>query len=116
MSGPNVFSFAPDNTVVRPETYALEPYPGYHADGARRQNFADSLYLERFPKGDPKPWKNVAISEQDDAEYKAFKERMRIGALGEGRPHAVLYAHAQGPIAGHPGSTSHWPPADGSGR
>ena len=96
------FSFAEDGTVVRPETNATEPYPGYHADRTRRQEYADSLYFQRFPKSDKKPWKNVAITEQDDAAFEAFEEMMQFVALCEWRPDPALYAHAMGPSTPDP--------------
>ncbi|KAI9567624.1 hypothetical protein HD554DRAFT_2039354 [Boletus coccyginus] len=98
MSGPHVFSFAEDGTVVRPKTYALEPYPGYHADCLRRLDSVDATHLQGCSKGDPKPWKNVAITEQDDAEFAAFQERMRTATLAghsahTGSVHAVICAY-----------------------
>ena len=74
MSGPNVFSFAEGGTIDYPETYATEPYPSHHAYRTRRQEFADSLDFQRCPEGNEKLWKNIAITEQDDAESKAFEE------------------------------------------
>ena len=83
MSGPNVFSFAPNGTVVRPREYGPEPYPGYHADRIRRlQSESDPVNAslsQGFVSRDPKPWKNVAITEQDDAEFEAFQMKMRTG-------------------------------------
>ena len=110
MSGPNVFSFAQDGTVVRPETYAPEPYPGYHADRHRAQRLesANASHFHGFVTKDPKPWKNVAITEQDDAEFAAFQARMRTGA-GEWRPHPP-YGHAQRAMPEEPELVYTWPP------
>ena len=109
MSGPHVFSFAEDGTIVRPKTYAHEPYPGYHADRPRRLDSVDATHLQGSAKRDPKPWKNVAITEQDDAEFAAFQERMRTGALGERQRHPP-YGHAQGATPEGQELVYTWPP------
>ncbi|KAG6380392.1 hypothetical protein JVT61DRAFT_8510 [Boletus reticuloceps] len=111
MSGPNVFSFNEHGTVVRPETYTLEPYPGYHANRPRpvdqHVESVSATYSQGFARKDPKPWKNVAITEQDDAEFEEFQERMRLGALGEHRGR-LPYVHEQFPVYGE--ETYTWPP------
>ena len=110
-SGPHVFSFAKDGTVVRPERYSREPYPGYHADGLRARHLesVNASHFQGFSTRDPKPWKNVAITEQDDAEFAAFQERMRTGAVGEWRPHPP-YGRAQRAMPEEPELVYTWPP------
>ena len=101
MSGPHVFSFAKDGTVVRPETYRAEPYPGYRvsASSSSRHDFgagvalprpSRSLSLPRIPVSKAsermdKPWKNVAITEQDDAEFAAMEAEAEIRARAEAK-------------------------------
>ncbi|KAF8125315.1 hypothetical protein EV363DRAFT_1419259 [Boletus edulis] len=98
-SGPHVFALAGQGTVVRPESDAIEPCPGYDASHARHVVESISApYYQVFSGGDPKPWKNVAITEQDDAEFVAFQERMRVGALGlDARAGAHIYLATQAP-------------------
>ena len=105
MSGPHVFSFAKDGTVVRPETYRAEPYPGYRASassssrhdfsagagaGAALPGPSRSLSLPRISVSKAsermdKPWKNVAITEQDDAEFAAMEAEAEIRAQAEAK-------------------------------
>ncbi|KAN0094447.1 hypothetical protein V8E55_002734 [Tylopilus felleus] len=106
-SGPHVFSFAQDGTVVRPQSYASEPYPGYHADRARRLEPAPTSHFQGFQRRDPKPWKNVAITEQDDAEWEEMRERARVGAVGEYSPY---YRSAQPSMPEQPELVYTWPP------
>ncbi|KAF8558540.1 hypothetical protein OG21DRAFT_1481246 [Imleria badia] len=116
MSGPNVFSFAEDGTVVRPETYGAEPYPGYHADRTRRVESVDASHFQGFSERTSKPWKSVVITEQDDAEFAEFQARLRVGAVGEWRQH-LLYGPAPSLTANKPSSYTpgHPSPTDGKG-
>ena len=102
MSGPHVFSFAKDGTVVRPEPYRAEPYPGYRASatspsgrhvygaGAALSGPSASSSFPRTPVSKAsermdKPWKNVAITEQDDAEFAAMEAEAEVRAQAEAK-------------------------------
>jgi hypothetical protein len=102
MSGPHVFSFAKDGTVVRPETSREEPYAGYRASEASssgRHVYGAGSPLSKpspsssFPRPPvsrasermDKPWKNVAITEQDDAEFAAMEAEAEVRAQAEAK-------------------------------
>ncbi|KAF8548641.1 hypothetical protein OG21DRAFT_1516098 [Imleria badia] len=105
MSGSHVFSFAKDGTVVRPETYREEPYPGYRASAAsssgRGVNGAGAASYSPFvirsartrvskaSRRMDKPWKNVAITEQDDAEFAAMQAEAQVRAQAEAKSKMV---------------------------
>ncbi|KAF8137261.1 hypothetical protein EV363DRAFT_655665 [Boletus edulis] len=99
MSGPHVFSYAKDGRVVRPETHQVEPYPGYNAasSGGRGAALAlsnpspsTSTSRPRANVSKPsariqKPWKNVAITEQDDGDFVAMQGEAMVRAWAEAR-------------------------------
>ncbi|KIJ63479.1 hypothetical protein HYDPIDRAFT_112894, partial [Hydnomerulius pinastri MD-312] len=100
MSGPHVFSFANDGTVVPPKTSRPSPYPSFFARQPLRSTNRDQYdlvsasgatasksvapsatrsYAEAVKASlsnnfcdVQKPWKNVAITEHDDAEFEAI--------------------------------------------
>ena len=116
--GPNVFSHAKDGTIVRPEVYAQELYPGYH-NQTRSVRGPTSAYGTAVSK-DPKWWKNVAITEHDDAEFEALEARKlaRVKAVEEQEQrmydayygHPRRYAYGQGPYGAQPQSMYPYPP------
>ncbi|KAH0831340.1 hypothetical protein J3R83DRAFT_13991 [Lanmaoa asiatica] len=110
MSGPHVFSFVKDGTVVRPERYSLEPYPGYYAYGPRRPESVNASYFQGFSPQDEKQWKNVAITEQDDAEIAAIEEREGENAGGEQRRGPYGQARCSMPDDDEPELVYTWPP------
>ncbi|KAG6377593.1 hypothetical protein JVT61DRAFT_15411 [Boletus reticuloceps] len=93
MSGPHVFSYAKDGRVVRPETHQVEPYPGYNAASSNPSPSTSTSW----PRADPskpsariqKPWKNVAITEQDDADFVAMQAEAKVRARAEARAKLV---------------------------
>lgn len=112
MSGPHVFSFAKDGTVVCPKTYHTEPYPGCRASAGAasssgRRIYDGALYSPShshssssssssswsFPSTPNskisgranKEWKNIAISEQDDAEFVAREAEAEVRARAEAK-------------------------------
>lgn len=114
MSGPHVFSFARDGKVVRPETYRAEPYPGYRASAASSSgrnishvgastgsalsgplpslSFSRAHVSKASGRMD-KPWKNVAITEQDDVEFAAMvaEAEVRAKAVAKSRLVGLVY-------------------------
>ena len=106
MSGPHVFSFAKDGKVARPESYRAEPYPGYRASAApssgRNVSHAGAstggalagplpslsfsrAHVSKASGRMDKPWKNVAITEQDDAEFAAMVAEAEVRAKVEAK-------------------------------
>ncbi|KAH7885178.1 hypothetical protein F5I97DRAFT_1342417 [Phlebopus sp. FC_14] len=78
MAGPHVFSFSRSGTIVRPKATRPTVYPssasalGPAPVGVR--SYADAVKAAQFHSfsATEKPWKNVAITEQDDAEFEAL--------------------------------------------
>lgn len=91
MSGPHVFSFAKDGTVMHPETVRTDPEPcaGYRGSAASKSS----------GRGMDKPWRNVAITEQDDAEFAAMEAeaKMQTRADAKGRLMGLVYTWPPGP-------------------
>ncbi|KAI9459747.1 hypothetical protein HD554DRAFT_2176806 [Boletus coccyginus] len=106
MSGPHVFSFARDGKVMRPETYRAEPYPGYRASAAsssgRNISHAGAstgsalsgplpslsfsrAHVSKASGRMDKPWKNVAITEQDDVDFAAMVAEAEVRAKAEAK-------------------------------
>ncbi|KAG8216699.1 hypothetical protein J3R82DRAFT_6906 [Butyriboletus roseoflavus] len=109
ISKPVQFSFTKDGTVARLETYHMEPYPGYRASAT--SSSPSSSPSPSFPSSPickasgivNKDWKNVAISEQDDAEFAAMEARAEIRAQAEAKRKLVglgVYMAAQAPACG----------------
>lgn len=69
MSGPCVHLFAEDDTVVHPQTYSPEPYPGYHAGRPRHLKSVNASHFHGFSTEHEKPRKNVAATERARAVY-----------------------------------------------
>lgn len=116
-SGPHVFSFAENGTVVRPEMYASEPYPGYRRAGRLHSESVPTSYFQGFSRwGEEKPWKNVAITEQDDAEFEAMRARAcaRANAVGEWERRVRYYEYVKAqratPDREEPELVYTWPP------
>ena len=113
MSGPHVFSCAKDQTVVHAETYSEKSYPRYRrsatSSSGRGDNGAGAVSYSPFvirstPIRDSKasvktdkPWKNIAITEQDDAEFEVVQAEAEVRALAEAKSRLV-------------GLVSTWPP------
>lgn len=78
ISGPHIFSFAQDSTVVRSETYAVELHPGYHANRAGHLESALVPYFQGF-------WKHEPKTEQDDTEWEVMRGEARVDAASYNR-------------------------------
>lgn len=112
MAGPHVFSFAKDGTVVRPETYRAEPYLGYQARAASSSGRNVCATLSSASSSTPsspsskapgrldKDWKNVAITEQDDAEFAAreAEAKVRVRAEAKSKLMGLVYTWPPKPL------------------
>lgn len=103
MSGPLVFSFAKDGTVLHPKTYRSEPYPGYRASAALSSG-CSAHHTGPLRKPGPratvirdKPWKKVAITEQDDAECAEMETKAELQAQLEARGKLMGLVHTWPP-------------------
>ena len=101
MSGPHVFSFSEDGKVVCPETSSAEACPGDRPNAASSTPATSTFFrvptsVKASTRVD-KPWKNVAITEQDDEEFAAMEAEAEMRAWADAKAKLVGLVHTWPP-------------------